>query len=87
MQRDDGSWLLDGMIPIPEFKDILEIKVLPEVDKGRYHARSGLMMWLLGRLPQIGDTTTWENWKLELVDLDGKRVDKGLTSRITEADA
>jgi len=87
VQRDDGSWLLDGMIPIPEFKDILEIKALPEEDKGRYHTLSGLMMWLLGRLPQTGETTTWENWKLEIVDLDGKRVDKVLASRITEGDA
>jgi len=87
VQRDDGSWLLDGMIPIPEFKDILEIKTLPEEDKGRYHTLSGLMMWLLGRLPQTGDSTTWENWQLEIVDLDGKRVDKVLASRLTEGDA
>jgi putative hemolysin len=85
VQREDGSWLLDGLIPIPELKDKLELKAVPEEDKGRYHTLSGLMMWLLGRLPHTGDTATWENWQLEIVDLDGKRVDKVLASRIPEA--
>ena len=40
------------------------------------------MMWLLGRLPMTGDVTIWENWQLEVVDLDGKRVDKVLASRV-----
>jgi putative hemolysin len=62
VQRDDGSWLLDGLIPIPELKDRLDWKAVPEEDKGRYHTLSGLMMWLLGRLPQTGDKTTWEGW-------------------------
>jgi putative hemolysin len=80
VQRDDGSWLLDGLIPIPELKDRLDWKAVPEEDKGRYHTLSGLMMWLLGRLPQTGDKTTWEGWTLEVVDLDGKRVDKVLAT-------
>jgi putative hemolysin len=85
VQREDGSWLLDGLIPVPELKDKLELKTVPEEDKGRYHTLSGLMMWLLGRLPQTSDHTTWEGWRLEVVDLDGKRVDKVLASRLPEA--
>jgi putative hemolysin len=85
VQREDGSWLLDGLIPIPELKDRLEWKAVPEEDKGRYHTLSGLMMLLLGRLPQTGDRAAWENWELEVVDLDGKRVDKVLASRLPEA--
>lgn len=84
VQRADGSWLLDGLIPIPELKDRLELKAVPEEDKGRYHTLSGLVMWLLGRLPQTGDITEWEHWRFEIVDLDGKRVDKVLASRLPE---
>jgi putative hemolysin len=83
VQREDGSWLLDGLIPVPEFKDRLELKSVPEEDKGRYHTLSGLMMWLLGRLPATGDAGNWEGWRLEVVDLDGKRVDKVLATRLT----
>jgi len=81
VQREDGSWLLDGLIPIPEFKDKLELKSTPEEERGRYHTLSGLMMWLLGRVPHTGDIATLENWRLEVVDLDGKRVDKVLAMR------
>ncbi|MBI3186612.1 MAG: HlyC/CorC family transporter [Gammaproteobacteria bacterium] len=87
LQRDDGSWLLDGLIPVPELKDRLGLKKVPDEDKGRYHTLSGMMMWLLGRLPQTGDSTSWENWKFEVVDLDGKRVDKVLASRWPEMEA
>jgi putative hemolysin len=84
VQREDGSWLLDGLIPVPELKDRLALKTVPEEDKGRYHTLSGLMMWLLGRLPQTADVAIWEGWRLEVVDLDGKRVDKVLASRLPE---
>ncbi len=82
VQREDGSWLLDGLIPIPELKDRLELKSVPEEDRGRYHTLSGLVMWLSGRLPQTGDVLVWENWRLEVVDLDGKRIDKVLATQL-----
>jgi putative hemolysin len=84
VQREDGTWLLDGLIPIPELKDRLAWKSVPEEDKGRYHTLSGLLMWLLGRLPQTTDKAVWEGWELEVVDLDGKRVDKVLASKIPD---
>lgn len=87
VQRADGSWLLDGLIPIPELKDRLGLKEVPDEDKGRYHTLSGLIMWLLGRLPRTGDIAAWEDWTLEVVDLDGKRVDKVLASRPAPAPA
>lgn len=81
VQREDGSWLLDGLTPIPELKDRLQLKSVPEEEKGRYHTLSGMMMLLNNRLPHTGDVTEWEEWRFEVVDLDGKRVDKVLASR------
>ncbi len=81
VQREDGSWLLDGLIPVPEFKDRLDLKELPEEDRGRYNTLAGMIMLLLGRLPRTADTVEWEGWRFEVVDLDGKRVDKVLVSR------
>ena len=85
VQREDGSWLLDGLIPIPELKDLLELRSVPEEDKERFNTLSGMLMWLLGRVPATGDIAQWEQWRLEVVDLDGKRVDKVLASRLPEA--
>jgi putative hemolysin len=82
LQREDGSWLLDGTIPIPELKDHLELKVVPEEDKGRYHTLSGMIMLLLGRVPSTGDYSDWEGWRFEVVDMDEKRIDKVLATPI-----
>ncbi|HWK82862.1 MAG TPA: hemolysin family protein [Caldimonas sp.] len=80
VQRDDGSWLFDGLIPTPELKDRLGLKDLPEEDRGRYNTLAGMIMLLLGRLPDTADSVEWEGWRFEVVDLDGKRVDKVLAS-------
>jgi putative hemolysin len=82
VQRADGSWLMDGLIPVPELKDRLEIKEMPEEDRGRYNTLAGMIMLLLGRLPNTTDTVEWEGWRFEVVDLDGKRVDKVLVERL-----
>lgn len=87
VQREDGSWLLDGLIPIPELMDRLGLKSVPEEGRRRYHTLSGLVMWLSGQLPQTGDVLTWENWRLEVADLDGKRIDKILATPIAPAEA
>ena len=84
VQREDGSWLLDGTIPIPELKDRLALKAVPEEDKGRYHTLSGLVMLLLGRVPRTSDYTEWEGWRLEVVDMDDKRIDKVLATLLSD---
>ncbi len=86
IRREDGSWLLDGLIPVPELKDTLDLRSVPEEDKGVYHTLSGLVMWLLGRMPETGDVTEWEKWRLEVVDMDSKRIDKVLASPIPPPD-
>jgi len=84
VQREDGSWLMDGLIPVPELKDRLGLKELPEEDRGRYNTLAGMVMLLLGRLPRTADVVEWNAWRFEVVDLDGKRVDKVLVSRLAE---
>ncbi|AJG23278.1 hemolysin family protein [Cupriavidus basilensis] len=86
VQREDGSWLLDGLIPIPELKDRIGLRQVPEEDKERYHTLSGMLLLLLGRLPQTTDTVRWGDWKFEIVDMDGKRIDKVLASRVLPDD-
>jgi putative hemolysin len=80
VRREDGSWLLDGFIPIPELKDRLGLKEVPEEEKGRYNTLSGMVMLLMGRLPQTTDQCEWEGWTFEVMDMDGKRMDKVLAT-------
>lgn len=82
VQREDGSWLFDGLIPVPELKDRLALNTVPEEDKGRYHTLSGMIMWLLGRMPKTADAAVWESWSFEVVDLDGNRIDKVLARKL-----
>ena len=82
VQRHDGSWLLDGAIPIPEMKDRLTLKTTPEEDKGRYHTVAGMFMLLLGRVPNTSDRVLWDGWMFEVVDMDGKRIDKVLATPV-----
>lgn len=86
VEREDGSWLIDGLMPIPELKDRLNLREVPEEERGRYHTLSGMLMLLLGRLPQTGDITEWDGWRLEIVDMDGKRIDKVLANRTSSPD-
>jgi putative hemolysin len=84
VERGDGSWLLDGLIPVPEMKDRLDLKALPEEDRGRYNTLAGMIMLLLGRLPNTTDSVEWDGWRFEVVDMDGKRIDKVLVARLVE---
>ena len=82
VQREDGSWLLDGHIPVPELKDRLGLEEVPEEERGRYHTLSGMIMLLTGTLPKVADAVQWEGWKLEIVDMDGRAIDKVLAMRL-----
>jgi putative hemolysin len=80
-QREDGSWLLDGLIALPDLKDRLELRELPDEDRARYHTLGGMLLLLLGRLPNPGDKVRWLDWEFEVLDLDGRKIDKVLAAR------
>jgi putative hemolysin len=84
-QREDGSWLLDGLIPVGELKVRLALDDLPDEDRGRYNTVAGLLMSVSGHLPEVGERIACGEWLFEVVDLDGKRIDKVLASRLPQA--
>jgi putative hemolysin len=79
-QRQDGSWLLDGMLGNDEFKEIFNLRHLPAEEE--YETLGGFVMMQLGRIPQAADTFEWNGLCFEVMDMDDKRVDKVLVSTI-----
>ena len=86
VQREDGSWLLDGLMPVSELKARLDIRDLPEEERGRYNTLAGLLMAESGHLPAEAERIACAGWIFEVVDLDGKRIDKVL-ARIDAGEA
>ena len=84
--RGDGSWLLDGLMPISELKARLGLTDLPHEDKGRYNTVAGLVLVLAGRLPRTGERFEGMQWSFEVVDMDGRRIDKVLAQALPDAD-
>jgi putative hemolysin len=88
VQRDDGSWLLDGILHIDEIEDVLDVDVFPITERSHYDTLGGFVMMRVGRIPSAGDHFTWQNFTFEVVDMDGRRVDKVLVKRVqTESEA
>jgi len=81
VQREDGSYLLDGLLPIDEFKDLLDIDSLPEEDKVGYQTVGGFVMNQIGSIPAPGQCFKLEDLRVEVLDMDGHRVDKVLVTR------
>jgi putative hemolysin len=77
VQREDGSWLLGGMLPIDEVEDLLGVDSLAH-ERSQYQTLGGLVMLRLGRIPSAGDHFHWCGWRFEVVDMDRLRVDKVL---------
>jgi putative hemolysin len=76
--RGDGSWLLDGLVPVAELKARLDIRDLPGEGRGRYNTLAGLLMAETGHLPAIGERIGCAGWVFEVLELEGKRIDKVL---------
>jgi putative hemolysin len=81
-QRQDGSWLLDGMLEVDEFKEIFDLPMLPHEDE--YETLSGFVMLSLGRVPQAADQFEWHGLRFEVIDMDGRRVDKVLVTTLPQ---
>ncbi len=86
VQREDGSWLVDGKLLVDEFKEVFHLNELPNEERGNFQTVGGLMMTCLGRIPAVTDHFEWKGLRFEVVDMDGFRVDKVMVSRISEVD-
>jgi putative hemolysin len=80
VRREDGSWLLDGSLPVEEFRDIFPVGKLPGEERGGYHTLAGFVMSHMGRVPRVADHFEWQGLRFEVVDMDGQRIDKVLVA-------
>ncbi|NWG46637.1 MAG: HlyC/CorC family transporter [Alphaproteobacteria bacterium] len=85
VRRADGSWLIDGRMPIEDLEILLSIPDFGEADGG-FTTAGGLVLHALGRLPEPGEAVTVRGIRIEVLDLDGRRIDKVLVSRMAEPD-
>jgi putative hemolysin len=84
VQREDGSWLLAGWMPADEMADQLGI-ALPE--RRSYETVAGLVIGELQHLPDTGEAVATMGWRFEVIDMDGRRIDKVLVTRIEGEEA
>jgi len=88
VQREDGSWLMDGLLPIDDFCELMHVSELPGQEQGAYQTLGGFVVMSLGRVPETADSFEWSGWRFEVMDMDGPRVDKILVERVaSEPDA
>jgi putative hemolysin len=78
VQREDGSWLLDGLLPVDEFKEIFHFQKLSKEEGINYQTLGGFVVTQLGRIPSVSDRFEWAGLRFEVIDMDGNRVDKVL---------
>jgi putative hemolysin len=86
MRRDDGSWLVDGALPVDDFKEAIHLERLPEDGNGLYQTMGGFMMTHLEKVPSTGDHFEWGGYRFEVVDMDEHRVDKLLVIPMVRED-
>lgn len=86
VRRKDGSWLIDGLLPIDKFEELFKIDVMPQEDAGHYHTIAGFMLFRFNDIPSTGSRFEWSGWQFEVVDMDGNRIDKILVTPPVEGD-
>ncbi len=85
IERPDGSLLVDGSLPVDELREIVGQR-LPHLDDHDYHTAAGMVIAHFGRIPNTGEAFDWADWRIEVVDLDGPRIDKLLLTRLGRKD-
>jgi CBS domain containing-hemolysin-like protein len=80
LQREDGSWLIDGSTPVADMKRVLELESLPEEE--HYETAAGFMMYMLRKVPRPTDSVEYEGMRFEVLDVDHYRIDQLLVKRI-----
>jgi len=78
LEREDGSWLLDGTLLIEDLKKLFNLEELPGEEQGNYHTLGGFIITHLGKIPVASDHFIWNNFRIEVMDMDGNRIDKVL---------
>ena len=86
VQRQDGSYLLDGALAVEELREVIGGGRLPDEDQHDFHTAAGMVIAHFGRIPHVGEHFDWGHWRIEVVDLDGPRIDKLLLQRRTSQD-
>ncbi len=86
VRRDDGTWLMGGALSIEEMVDKLELNDLPEDEEGSFQTVGGFVMVRLGEVPHAGDHFEWGGFRFEVMDMDGRRVDKVLVTPLPSAE-
>lgn len=80
VQRKDGSWLIDGMMSVDEFKEIFRLENLPGEKRDAFQTVGGFLFTQMGRVPSVSEFFDWNGFRFEIVDMDGKRIDKVLVA-------
>ncbi|MEO7478687.1 MAG: hemolysin family protein [Lysobacteraceae bacterium] len=86
VQRDDGSWLVDGSLATDDLRELLSLYELPDEDEHDYNTLAGMVIAQFGRIPHVGESFEWKDLRFEVIDLDGARIDKLLIKRIPQID-
>lgn len=87
VQREDGSWLIDGGVSLDRFRDLMDTDVrFPEEAAAAYHTLAGFVLTQLGHIPSVSEYFEWDEFRFEVMDMDRQRIDRLLISRIPEPD-
>ena len=86
VQREDGSLLVDGTLPTEDLRELMDGAALPDAEEGDYHTLAGMCIAHFGRIPHVGEYFDWAGWRIEVVDLDGARINKLLLRRLAQHD-